>query len=403
MKRALYAVLVGSLSLASCTGDDNLPETETVEVPATYTFERGGNSTVSFDGQTTRLLMVGEILSSFNDAQSATVESLSNMYSNVNDPFSESSLNNSNKSVKGKVAASKDYFSGNSAESVAIKNDFESYISAQVNDVFPRWNELASPGVAGQIADGQSVRYVNSKGLEMNQAFAKGLIGALVADQMLNNYLSLAVLDEGDNVLKNTNGVVEEGKNYTTMEHKWDEAYGYIYGDPSIPETNPNSALSSNQDQLLFKYVGRVEGDPDFAGIAEELFEAFKTGRAAIVAGNYDLRNEQIAIIRENVSKIIGIRAVYYLQAGKSAMAENKMGTALHALSEGFGFIYSLRFTQDPVLGGPYLGKQEIDAMLDELMEGNGFWDLTSVQLDAMSQHIADHFDFTVAQAAKAN
>lgn len=401
MKRALYAVLIGGLSLVSCTGDDNLPETDNFEVPATYTFERGGNSTVSFDGQTTRLNMVEKILASFNDVQNATVESLSNKYSNTNDPFAEPALNTSGKSVKSKVAASKEYFSANSAESAAIKNDFESYISTQVTEVFPRWNELAAPGVAGQIPDGQSVRYVNSKGFEMNQLFAKGLIGALVTDQMLNNYLSPSVLDEGDNVLKNTNKVVQEGKNYTTMEHKWDEAYGYLYGHPSIPEANPNSALGSNGDQLLFKYVGRVENDPDFAGIADEIYEAFKTGRAAIVAGNYEVRNEQIAIIRENVSKIIGIRAVYYLQAGKKALAADKKGTAFHALSEGFGFIYSLRFTHDPLLGGPNLGKTEINVMLDQLMDGNGLWDVTAQELDAMSQFIADRFDFTLAQAAE--
>jgi hypothetical protein len=75
---------------------------------------------------------------------------------------------------------------------------------------------------------------------------------------------------------------------------------------------------------LLFKYLGRVDSDPDFAGIAEETFDAFKLGRAAIVAGDYDVRDEQIAILRENISEVIGIRAVYYLQAGKRALEDEK-------------------------------------------------------------------------------
>ena len=39
----------------------------------------------------------------------------------------------------------------------------------------------------------------NAGGLEYNQLVNKGLIGALMVDQMLNNYLSAAVLDEADN------------------------------------------------------------------------------------------------------------------------------------------------------------------------------------------------------------
>jgi hypothetical protein len=213
---------------------------------------------------------------------------------------------------------------------------------------------VAARGVAGQIADGSSVRYVNPKGLEWDQAFAKGLIGALVADQVLNHYLASSVLDAGDNVQKNNDGLTEDGKSYTTMEHKWDEAYGYVYGHPSVSATNPNSALTNNSDPYFFKYLGRVDSDPDFAGIAEETFDAFKLGRAAIVAGDYDVRDEQIAILRENISEVIGIRAVYYLQAGKRALEDGKMGTAFHDLSEGYGFIYSLRFTHNPETNAPY-------------------------------------------------
>lgn len=402
MKRALFAALIGGIAFTSCSTDDDIVNpTPGIDVPDTYTFTRDGESTVSFDGQTTRLLMVGETLSSFNNFDSATEESLSNMYSNENDPFSSEELNASDKSIKSKVAASQLYFSSNSVESAALKNDFEEYISGQINEVFPNEEVEAKPGVAGQIADGSSVRYVNPKGLEYNQAFAKGLIGALAADQMLNNYLSSAVLDAGDNVQNNNEGVTEDGKNYTTMEHKWDEAYGYLYGHPSVPAVDPNSALGDNGDALLFKYMGRVDSDPDFAGIAEETFDAFKLGRAALVAGEYDVRDEQVDIIQENISEIIGIRAVYYLQSGKRAIEAGDMGAAFHDLSEGFGFIYSLRFTHNPATGAPYLSGSEVESMLETLMAGNGFWDVTPETLDALSETIATPFNFTVAEAAE--
>lgn len=400
-KEIASALIIGGLTLTSCTSDDSpLPPQNQIEIPADYTFTRNGTSSINYEGQTTRLQMVKEILTSFNDFENSTEESLSNMFSNSNDPFSSADLNGSGKSVKSKVAASKEYFSSNSVESNNIKNEFEAYISEQVNEVFANKDMLAAPGKAGQIADGSSARYVNEKGLELNQAFAKGLIGGLLADQILNNYLSTAVLDEGDNVALNNEAVVEEGSTYTTMEHKWDEAYGYLYGDPSIPANDPNSVLGESNDRFLFNYLGEVDKDSDFAGIADEVFEAFKTGRAAIVAGDYDLRDEQIVIIKENISKVIGIRAVYYMQKGKTGIEGENFGNAFHQISEGFGFLNSLRFTQDPQTGSPYLSADQINDFKAQLLAGNGFWEVTPETLDAISETIAGAFGFTVAQAA---
>ncbi len=402
MKKLLFSAMLGGLTLVSCTSDDApTPGGNEIEIPVNYTFERDNSSTVSYDGQTARLQMTSELTSNFTDFDNASEELLLNMFANENDPFSNASLNESSKSVKSKVAASKLYFSTNNVESAEIRADFDNWIRVQMNEVASSRDQLAEAGQAGQIADGNAVRYVDSKGMEMDQAFAKSLIGGLVVDQMLNNYLSSVVLDEGDNRTNNDQKIVEEGKVYTTMEHKWDEAYGYLYGDPSIPSENPNAALGDNEDGLLFKYLGRVEGDEDFAGIAEETFEAFKTGRAAIVAGDYQTRDEQVAIIRENISEIIGIRAVYYMQAGKNALAANDFGGAFHDLSEGFGFIYSLRFTNKPGTNMPYLSKEKVDMFKEQLLAGNGFWDVTPETLDSISEEIAAAFDFSVAEAAE--
>jgi hypothetical protein len=398
MKKLFFSAILGGLTLASCSSDDDItPENTELEIPATYNFEREGASTVSYSGQTTRLQMTSEILSKFTDFENGSEDLLLNMFANENAPFENASLNESSKSVKSKVAASKLYFSANTVESAEIRSDFDSYITEQFTAVKNNRNELAEAGMAGQIAQGTNVRYVNAKGLEMNQAFAKGLIGGLLADQILNNYLSQAVLDEADNRENNDAGVVEEGKVYTTMEHKWDEAYGYLYGDPSIPAQDPNSVLNDNNDALLFKYMGSVDGDSDFEGIAEETFEAFKTGRAAIVAGDYQTRDEQVEIIRENISTLIAVRAIYYLQAGKNQLADEQYGAAFHSLSEGYGFIYSLQFTHNPETGAPYISAGNVEDYLEQLMNGNGFWEVTPETLDSISEEIAAPFEFTVA------
>ena len=340
--------------------------------------------------------MAEEFISATKD-ETATAEQLQNMFDhkeNAQD-YSDASLNASNKSVRSKTAASYDYFNTNATDASAIKSQFDGWISAQVTEVFPNWTADAAAGQAGKIqeAGGGSTRYVNAKGLEYNQALAKSLIGGLMTDQMLNNYLGTGVLDAGENTVDNDNETLSGDKNYTTMEHKWDEAFGYLYGaEPDA--TNPELGV----DSFLNKYLARVEGDPDFTGIAANIYNAFKMGRAAIVAKNYEVRDQQAEIIREEVSKIIGVRAVYYLQQGKGNLESDK-ASAFHDLSEGFGFIYSLQFTRKPGTTSPYLSKAQVDDFISQLEAGNGFWDVTAETLDAMSDAIAAEFDFTVELA----
>lgn len=402
----VYTLVLLSTLMFSCD-EDNDPTSKdpVVEAPDTYSYIRGNESSVSFGGQTTRIGMAEELIGAMKDFEKSE-EALLEMYRNETatgadaNPFSTEDLNASTKSIKSKVAQSKDFFSANTSESSAIKAAFESWIKAQVEAVFPNKDTLAVAGTAGQIADGTSTRYINEKGLEYNQAVAKSLIGALMLDQALNNYLGTAVLDEGENRANNDAGILEEGKNYTAMEHKWDEAYGYVYG-ASVDTADPNKTIGSD-DSFLNKYIGRVESDTDFSGTAKAIFDAFNLGRAAIVAKNYTQRDAQVAVLRAKLSEIIAIRAVYYLQQGKNAFASNK-GGAFHDLSEGYGFVYSLRFTRKPGTNDSYFSKTEVDGFLADMMgDGdNGLWDVKAETLDNIAAAIAAKFDFTVAQAAE--
>jgi hypothetical protein len=403
LKTKLFLPVLLLAVTISCDVSDSDPET-TLETPATYEFTRNGESTVSFTGQTARIKMAMELNDAMMDFDNSTEELMLQMYRNQTadggnaNPFSLQVLNEETKSVKEKVAASEDFFSSNTAVSAQIKSDFEQWISGQVNEVFPNENVLAEPGVPGQLADGTTARYVNAKGLEYDQLVAKGLNGALMADQMLNNYLSTSVLDAGTNREDNDNGVLVEGTNYTNMEHKWDEAYGYVFGN-AANTANPLPNLGE-ADDFLNKYLGRLLGDPDFESMPQEIFDAFALGRAAIVAGEYDVRDQQAQIIREKISEMIAIRAVYYLQSAKTLLDQESpdYGGAFHDLSEGYGFIYSLQFTRVPNTDQPYFTKAEVDGYLSQLTEGNGLWDLSLESLDTMSNEIASRFDFTVEQ-----
>jgi len=105
--------------------------------------------------------------------------------------------------------------------------------------------------------------------------------------------------------------------------------------------------------------------------------------------------------LRELVSTVVGVRAVYYLQTGKRALEGGDWGGGFHDLSEGFGFVYSLQFTRQPYSSVPYLSATEVDGIIDVLTAGNGFWDITSETLDGLSDQIASRFAFSVAQAAE--
>lgn len=393
MKKVLLTLAL-AVSIISC--DNNNKEEIGTIAPSTYKFERNGTTSVSFDGQTTRIKMGGEFISALNNT-SETVATLNAKFAHNEgeNNFSDATLNASSKNIRSKTAASTDFFASNTTDATAIKAQFDNWIAAQVNDVFPNWDVDASAGVAGKIQEsgGGSTRHINEKGLEYNQIINKGLIGALMVDQILNNYLSTAVLDEASNVSDNDADVLLSGKNYTSMEHKWDEAFGYLYGnEPDV------TAPVLVQDSFLNKYLSRVTTDTDFNTIATDIYNAFKLGRAAIVNKDYVTRDAQAAILKEKISEIIAIRAVYYLQQAKGSLTPNRQD-AFHDLSEGIGFVYSLQFTRKSNSQDAYFTKAEVDGFMSTLQAGNGFWDVTSTTLDEISNAIAAKFNFTVEQA----
>lgn len=381
------ALLFSAVVFSSCSDDEE--NTPSVEAPESYSFTRDGASSVSYDGQTTRIAMTQELGNAIKD-DTKTKEELLAMFAHAagDADFTDTDLNASDKSIRSKVAASADFFASNTTDAAAIKTQLDTWIENQVDEVFPAWNTTATEGVAGQLVDGGSTRYVSADGLEYNQLLAKSLIGALFADQAINNYLSTAVLDAGTNQEDNDADAVEDGKNYTSMEHKWDEAYGYLYG-------------AAEGKSYLLSYIDQVAENENYSTVAEEIKEAFILGRAAIVAKNYTLRDEQAEIIRANVSKVIAVRAIHYLQAGKDLLAADDFGGAFHDLSEGLGFVYSLQFTRKPNAVAAYFTKADVDGFFDDILENdNGLWNVSGTTLDAVSNEIADAFGLNLEEAS---
>jgi len=408
MKPFCFAISVALITV-SCSNDDDVSDPvlpPQLEVPATFTFERDGQSTVNFPGQTQRILMGEEMRGAFLDFTTldANPGLLDDMFANANNTFANTDLNASSRQIRNTVADSEDFFLDNATEAAIIRAEFDSYIDDQIDDIRVNRNRAAASGVSGQIADGTSTRYVTGEGLEPNQLFTKGLVGALMLDQIVNNYVSVTLLDAGTNREDNDNQIPRNDNGTDTqMEHFWDEAYGYVYG-TSIDETNPNATIG-NDDNFLNRYIGLVDRDPDFNGIAETIFQAFLTGRAAITQNFYDVRDEQAEIIREQLAIVTAVRGIFYLQSGGREFAANNEGGAFHDISEGLGFIISLQFTRRPNSDDPYFTREQVNGFIDTLLgDGpNGLWDVTQETLDAVSASIAAEFDFTVEQAGSSN
>ena len=406
MTRLTLVLLLPFAFLFSACSDDDDPIAPRLEVPDTYAFDRAGVSTVDYSGQATRIAMAEELTAAMLNPDN-TGDDLLAMFRNAMpsggdvDPFTDPALNASDKSIAGKTAASYDYFFADASTSALVRADFEGWLTAQAAEVFPRWNELAAAGAAGQIPNGTRARYVSGAGLEYNQVFAKSLIGALMLDQTLNNYLSTGVLDAADNRATNDAGSPEDGKVYTTMEHKWDEAYGYVFG-AAQDGADPLTTLGDD-DSFLNEYVARVDQDPDYTGIADAIFRAFVRGRAAIVAGDYAERDAQVESLRADLSRVPAVRGIFYLMRGAESLENDGPAAAFHALSEAYGFVYSLQFTRNPATDAPYLDRAEVMEILDALVanNANGLWTVTPAVLRAQAGRIADAFGLTLAQAAE--
>ena len=370
MRKVILSLAVFSILLFSCSDDDSVV---VVDVPNTYEFTRGCLSTVSYGGQTARVEMAASLMGQLN-SENVSASDLLTMF-NDGTGFSDDALNNSGKKLGNKTAAYGD---------ASVQPKIVGFITEYAEDVSTNFNTDAQVGIAGSHtgAGGRTVR-VNGKGMELNQVFAKSLIGALVMDQVAYGYLSPTKI--GDDV-DNDATTLGAGE-YTPMEHHFDEGLGYVYGQ----ESNIAAAASPDGSGVLFaKYLKKVNSDAgEEPGIAIEIYDAFKKGRAAIVANDSELRDAQAEIVKTKMSRVILHKAAYYLRGAAEDLEASEIDYAnyFHGLSEGYGFVLSLQFTYDQN-GESYFSHVEVHTMLSILESGNGFWDRTPAELNSLAAQI---------------
>lgn len=372
MKHIVPAAMLAFIAL-SCEREDTQTNEEPLQVPATYSFERNGASSVSFTGQVQRQAMLSELSNFIKEGTNGTAldyAEMVDMYENTNNPFADPALNTSGKSLSSKTSATP----LNGLEQGTTINWFKAWMQGASNaSATPT---TATTGTAGVISNTSGTRkyLVNEQGVEYAQVVQKGLMGAVFMDQMLNGYLTPAKLD-----VDNTD--VEAGKNHTAMEHHWDEAYGYF----TIVQDLELDASISQARGFWGNYLVGLESD---LGLASNVYYAFREGRAAIVAKEYSTRDADVAEITTIMEHAAVVKALSYLNKGKNSLASAEIAAGFHELSEGIGFIYSLRYGASTKADAGLS-----DGWIEELTAGDGFWAADiNTRIDNVKAAIGQHY-----------
>ena len=306
---------------------------------------------------------------SVRDTKTLDATLMKNMYVNSGSPFTDiaslnilgASLNASGVQLRNITASSK-----STTDAEATRTRLEALYVDMAN-VSKSVSTTATKGVAGKLG----TYLVDAKGIETAQIIQKTLIGALQLDYICN-----ILLVQG---LDADNKTLVTGKKYSQLEHNWDEAYGILTLNP-IYLMGSTDAVRGTTESLMGSYIWEFNK----ASYAK-IFPAFLKGRAAIVNNDKAELRIQATFIRTEIEKASALAAVGYLAKWKTSTTD---AARAHAIGEGLGFIYSLR----------YCTITSVDAKFsDDILENltgstNGFWDLTNDKINAASEAITLKF-----------
>lgn len=345
--------------MASCGNDDgDVDPGLGYNVPSAYTFEN-----VDYSGQTTRIMMLDEMKTVMGTGTSSQVQAevLKDMFANRNNPFTNPDLN----AATSKQLQDKTFY--------LDTTDFINYMDtlALASQSF---SVAATPGQAGVItsSDGTKKYLVSANGFEYAQIIQKGLMGATFYYQAVDGYLS-------DEKIGNTvdNTTVTPGKG-TTMEHHWDEAFGYF----GVPVDFPANTAGTKYWGSYTNSVGsKINAD-------DNLMNAFLTGRAAISNKDMATKDAQIVIIKNEWEKVAAATAIHYLNAAKTSWSNEAVKH--HALSEAVGFVMALKYNSDKMIS-----QTQIDSVLNTLNFPNGsLYEVTVADVDAAITELNSVYNF---------
>ena len=277
----------------------------------------------------------------------------------------------------------------------SVADDIASLADSLVQSSQANYRSIAANGTAGMITTGDKKRHVSANGLEYAEILEKSLYGALLYDQMVDDYLSDSQSgvdnEEGNNILS-----AEDYELYgTERQHKFDEAFGYFGAEAA---TYPNQSNSSNGDGIfLANYIFDFSDETEAiygVNLAKATMNAFVVGRSVLKAGqgndfaqeniNEELFNAARADIKLYVEAGMAASAIHYLNEAITDVSEAEK---LHHLSEALGFIYAMSFNSDGRLSPEEshkalmaLGWSATDSSLNGIY-GINLWEVSDEQM----------------------
>ena len=340
---------VASLFLAACGSDeeDDTEELEdgtaTIAVPQVYVFDSRfmeGESSVSYSGQVVRNLLLQDLKSTTDSvgkdgARPVAVSDLLKFYEY------DDALNLKTLTTTGAISASESHYSAlSTGKNLVGKISDEPVIgyNRTADDLVREWFK----GIADNSQDsdklGTPMAYTTDDGVDMSQMINKVLIGAVPYYQATGVYLG--------GLLERDNSEARDGTDpYTSMEHAWDEAFGYFgaardyfrYSDEQLAGKVDDFTFDSNGDGSIdFKSeynfgLSRNAGKRDKGGsgvdFTQQIFNAFLAGRTAITnQGTVEEISAHRQAAANGMEKVIAATVVHYINDTLSDMS--KLGTA---------------------------------------------------------------------------
>ena len=390
LRKSTIVLLATCVAFSSCDDDDVQPHLRTsvdyasLDATAPYSeqFKNAEDeTTVDLTEGNLRFKMFQALNYQSTSAISANTAidaaKLKKLFSNTGSPFVDiatstisvngATLNNSGLNIREVTASS---MSAANAEIVRakIEAEFDAIATASLSVT-----QTASKGQAGKLGS----YLVTSKGIESAQIIQKSLIGALQLD-----YIGNVLLNEG---LKADNHSLVGDKAYTQLEHNWDEAYALLTLNAVYLYDTAKDLASTDATRATVEFaLGSYLWEYNKANYAK-FFPAFIKGRAAIVNNDKAELEAQATFIRTQIEKAIASAALGYLNKWKDGATD---AVRAHAMGEGLGFVYSLRFATIHGADATFS-----DNLLNGLVgSANGFWDLDIDKINAASDAIKAKF-----------
>lgn len=374
-KLTLLTALFSAVAFTACQPDEKT-ETSSPAAPSTYSFTRNGESTVAYSGQEERIAMlnaIGTELAKVNTNGTVDAQQLKDMFANQNGAFASEGYS---KQLKNKCASEQD---------AAF---YEAWF--EKTDSISKLQATAANGQAGLLLkEGSTSGYLfDENGIEPRQIILKGLMGSVFYYQTVEHYLSVKILaDDNENIL--------DGKNYTEMEHHYDEGFGYlgIATDLSNSDTDPKDQTRVN---FWGEYVVKrhIASDAyNMPGVNERLLTALIKGRHAIVLKQYDTRDEAIGEIATIMEQVCANNALSYLADAKD---DTDIAKRLHHLSEAIGFMIAMEGHRDGAISEAMFPRKSDQSKVDSALAivglNTNLWEVSNSDIDMAITHLVEAF-----------